>query len=62
MRSLTYADIKYMHFCLGQWGPDFTFHKTNFENLKKLESIVIIFVFFIKISYQSKESPFLNNP
>ena len=62
MRSLTYVDIKYMRFCLSQWGPDFTFHKTNFENLKKLESIVIIFVFFIKISYQSKESPFLNNP
>ena len=39
------------------WGNDFIFHKTNFEKLKKLESIVNIFVFFVKISCQRKESP-----
>ena len=33
------------------------FHKTNFGNSRKLESIVNIFVLFIKISCQSKESP-----
>ena len=38
------------------------FKRNNFENLKKLQSIVNIFVFFIKISRQNKESPpFLNN-
>ena len=57
MRSLTYVDIKYRHFCLCKWNWDFIFHKTNFENSKKLESIVNIFVFFIKMSCQSKESP-----
>ena len=31
-------------------------NNNNFENLKKLQSIVHIFVFFIKISCQSKES------
>ena len=36
--------------------------KNNFENFRKLQGIVNIFVFFIKISCQSKESPFLNNP
>ena len=41
---------------------DFIFHKTNFGNSTKLESIVNILVFFIKIPHQSKEShPFLNN-
>ena len=54
MRSLTYVDIKYMCFCKWNWGTDF--HKTNFENSKKLESIVNIFVFFIKISCQNKKS------
>ena len=39
------------------WDNDFIFHKTNFEKLKKLESIVNIFVFFVKISCQRKESP-----
>ena len=59
MRSLTNVDIKYMRFCLCKWnwGTDFIFHKTNFGNSKKLESIVNILVFFIKISCQSKESP-----
>ena len=49
----------YMHFCLCKWNwcTDFIFHRTNFGNSKKLESIVNIFVFFIKISCQSKESP-----
>ena len=57
MRNLTYVDIKYMCFCLSQWkwGSDFIFHKISFKNLKKLERIVNIFVFFIKISCQSKE-------
>ena len=32
------------------------FHKTNFGNSKKLESIVNIFVSFIKMPCQSKES------
>ena len=35
------------------------FHKTNFGNSKKLESIVNIFLFFIKISFQSKGFPHL---
>ena len=58
MRSLTYVDIRYMRFCLCQckWSIDFIFHETNFENSKKLESIVNIFVVFKKISCQSKES------
>ena len=38
------------------------FKKNNFENLEKLKSIVNIFVVFIKISSQSKESPFQSNP
>ena len=38
-------------------GTDFIFHKTNVGNAQKLESIVNIFVFLIKISCQSKESP-----
>ena len=33
------------------------FKQNHFENLKKLQSIVNIFVFFVKISCQSKESP-----
>ena len=59
LRSLTYVDIKYMRFCLWKWnwGTDFIFHKTSFGTSKKLESIVNIFVFFIKISCQSKEFP-----
>ena len=59
MRSLTYVGIKYIHFylCKWNWGTDFIFHKTKFGNSKKLESIVNIFVFFTKISCQSKESP-----
>ena len=32
------------------------FRKYNFESFKKLQSIVNIFVFFIEIRYQSKES------
>ena len=54
-----------MGFCLSKcnWGTDFTFDKTDFENSKKLESIVSIFAFFIKFLCQSKESPlFLDNP
>ena len=31
--------------------------KNDFENLRKSESILIFLSFFIKISYQSKESP-----
>ena len=44
------------------------FKKYNFENLKKLQNIVNIFLFFIKISCQSKEfplskqSPFTSTP
>ena len=38
------------------FASDFIFYETNFENSKKLESIVNIFI-FIKISCQSKESP-----
>ena len=44
-------------FCKWNWGTDFVFQKTDFENSKKLESIVNIFVFFIEISSESKESP-----
>ena len=33
------------------------FKKNNFENWKKLQSTANIFVFFIKISCQSKECP-----
>ena len=56
MRSLTYVNIKYVHFCLYQWkwGTNFMFQKNP---KKPLQIIVNIFVFFIKISYQSKESP-----
>ena len=43
-------------------GADFIFHKTNFENLKKMERSVNIFVFFIKIHVRAKNPPFLNNP
>ena len=52
-----------MRFCLYQrkWGNDYIFLKNNFENLKKLQSIVNIFVFFIKILCQ-RITPFLNNP
>ena len=59
MRSLTYVDIKYMRFCLcsENGGTDLKFHKIDFKNLEELESIVNIFVFFIKISCQSKEAP-----
>ena len=38
------------------------FKKNNFEHLKKLQSIVNIFVFFIKIACWSKESPLSNPP
>ena len=38
-----------------KWGTNFIFQKNNFENLKKLQSIVI-FVFFIKVSCQGKKS------
>ena len=44
-------------------GTNFIFQKNNFENSEKLQSIVNIFVFFVKVSYQSIESlPFLNSP
>ena len=48
----------YMHFCLCKWnwGTDFNNSiLTNFDNSEKLESIVNIFLLFIKISCQSKE-------
>ena len=38
------------------------FQKNNFGNLKKLQSIVIIFVFFIKSYVKAKNLSFLNNP
>ena len=45
---------------MGHW---FYVSKNDFENLSKLENHFNIFVFFIKISCQSKEFlPFLNNP
>ena len=52
-----------MRFCLYQrkWGTDFMFLKNNFENLKKLQSTVKIFAFFMKILCQ-RITPFLNNP
>ena len=54
-----------MHFLPlpAKMGTNFIFQKNNFENSEKLQSIVNIFVFFVKVSYQSKESlPFLNSP
>ena len=65
MISLTCVNIEYMNFCFCQWkwNTDLIFRKTDFNNSKKLESIVNVFVFFIKASFQSKEfPPFLNNP
>ena len=54
-----------MRFCLCKWnsGTDYRFHKTRFRNSKKkMESIINIFFFFIKISNNptfSPTSPFL---
>ena len=58
--SLTYVNIKYMHFCFYQWKwiTSFIFQKENFENWKKLQNIKC-FVFF---SCHSKESSFLSKP
>ena len=55
--------IKYKHFCLllvKMWHC--IFQKTNFQNSKKLESIVNIFVFLEKLHVRAKIPPFLNNP
>ena len=48
-----------MLFCFyqWQWGADLIFQKKYFETLKKLKTIVNIFVLFIRISCQTKESP-----
>ena len=55
---LTYMNIKYIRFYVyqGKWGTDFIFPRNNFENLK-LQRIENIFICFIKLSCQSKESP-----
>ena len=37
-------------------GLDFIFHETNFENLKKLESTVNIFVLFVFLNFMSKQT------
>ena len=60
-KSLTYKNIKYTHFCLyhQKWDTNSIFEENDSENLKKLESILIFLSFLIKISCQSKESPFL---
>ena len=36
-----YVDIRYMRFCLCKWnwGIDFVFHKTNFENSKNWKAL-----------------------
>ena len=50
--------IKYMHFCLllvKMWYR--IFQKTNFQNSKKLESIVNIFVFLEKLHVRAKNPP-----
>ena len=59
MRSLTYMNTKYMIFCFHQlkWDTDSTFQKHNVENLRNLKSLVNVFVFFVKIWCESKESP-----
>ena len=50
MKNLTYVSIKHMDFCLNQlkWGTDFMFQKSDFQNLREMESILIL-VLFIKI-------------
>ena len=49
----------YMRFCIyhWKWGTNFIFQENNSKNLQNLQNIVNIFVFFMKISCQSKESP-----
>ena len=39
-------DIKCFCLCHLKWGSDFIFQKTNFENARKLESIVNICLFY----------------
>ena len=58
MTSLTYVDIKCFFAFASEIGALIYISKKLILIIsKKLENIVNIFVFFIKISYQSKESP-----
>ena len=58
MRSLIYVDVKYVFASASEIGALILyFTKLILRIPKKLENIVNIFVFFIKISCQSKKSP-----
>ena len=64
--KFTCLNIEYMHFCRYQWkwATNFIFQKNWLWKLKKKckALYVNVFVFFIKLSYRSKESSFLNKP
>ena len=47
---------------LVKMGTTLHFKKVIFENLEELENILIFLSFFIKISCQSKESPYSPTP
>ena len=64
--KFTWLNIEYVYFCRYQWNwaTNFIFQKNLLWKLKKKckALYVNVFVFFIKLSYRSKESSFLNKP